>query len=157
VKLLIAKKAALLEHRDKFGRTALSFAAANGHESVVNLLLAKNYVDIILKNVFGLSPLSLAVKRGHYNIWKLLLQGANERGIPVQKDISLDISSEPYPLKTTCIFCMLNIRDREIYHRCSSCNFDGGGFDICQACVARNLHCRDASHQIIIVTAKIEA
>jgi len=68
VRLLIAKNDALSKHRDKFSRTALSFAAANGHESVMILLLARDDVDMIIEDSFGLSPLSLAAKRGHHSI-----------------------------------------------------------------------------------------
>jgi ankyrin repeat protein len=59
--------------KDDTGRTALSWAAGNGHELVVKLLLAKNDVDVNLKDRNKRAALSWAVMGGHEGVVKLLL------------------------------------------------------------------------------------
>jgi ankyrin repeat protein len=149
-RLLIAKDSTLSQHRDRFGRTALSFAVTKGHKDVASVLLAKNDVGFMTEDSFGLSPLSLAMKKGYHGIRNMILQKAKEMGIPVQ-EVHAEDSSESHLAKTMCVFCTLNVRDGEIYHRCSKCDLDDRGFDICQACMARGLRCLDSSHEIVVV------
>ncbi|EUC46542.1 hypothetical protein COCMIDRAFT_35895 [Bipolaris oryzae ATCC 44560] len=60
---------------DRCDMTPLSWAAENGHVSVVHLLLAKDDSDLNLKDSrLGRTPLSWAVGRGHETVVKLLLQ-----------------------------------------------------------------------------------
>ena len=47
--------------KDDFGQTSLLWAAANGHEAVVNLLLATGDVDVNAKDshyMYGQTPLA---------------------------------------------------------------------------------------------------
>eukprot|EP00919_Chromeraceae_sp_WS-2016_P015764 GHVR01037354.1.p1 GENE.GHVR01037354.1~~GHVR01037354.1.p1 ORF type:complete len:225 (-),score=33.20 GHVR01037354.1:47-721(-) len=60
---------------DKYGNTALHFAAMNGHESVVFLLL-KYGANKYSKNIFGDTPEDLAVKNKFSSIVKLLCNDA---------------------------------------------------------------------------------
>jgi hypothetical protein len=68
VKLLL-EKGAELESKDNSGQTALSWAAENGHEAVVNLLLEKKFTI----NTDGSALLKTALADGHKDIVELLL------------------------------------------------------------------------------------
>jgi hypothetical protein len=58
--------------KDSHGRTALYWAAGNGHEAVVKLLLDKG-ADLEAKDEWGQTPLSQAARNGHEAVVKLLL------------------------------------------------------------------------------------
>ncbi|KAJ4364082.1 hypothetical protein N0V83_009537 [Neocucurbitaria cava] len=57
----------------KFGRTPLSWAAKNGHESAVDILLATGKAEVNSMDVFGRTPLLWAAANGHEAIVALLL------------------------------------------------------------------------------------
>ena len=59
--------------KDSYGRTALSYAAENGHKMLVKLLLATSKVDANTQDERGRSPLSYAAANGHAAVVKLLL------------------------------------------------------------------------------------
>ncbi|RYP43045.1 hypothetical protein DL770_011882 [Monosporascus sp. CRB-9-2] len=59
--------------KDSYGRTPLSWAAANGHETIVKLLLAEGVEADSKDDEYGRTPLSWAAERGHEAIVKLLL------------------------------------------------------------------------------------
>lgn len=59
--------------RDDAGRTPLSWAAARGHELVVELLLLNNGVDINSQDGTGQTPLSWAAENGQQAVVKRLL------------------------------------------------------------------------------------
>jgi ankyrin repeat protein len=71
--------------KDEYGLTPLSWAAREGHESVVRLLLERG-AELDSKSSFdGKTPLSLAAREGHEAVVRLLL----ERGAELEsKDIS---------------------------------------------------------------------
>lgn len=58
----------------KHGRTALSWAAERGHESVVRLLLADSRMQVDLFDANGLTAIDWADKQGHHMIRELLLE-----------------------------------------------------------------------------------
>ncbi|KAK8926864.1 Ankyrin repeat, PH and SEC7 domain containing protein secG [Metarhizium anisopliae] len=60
--------------KDKCNRTPLTYAAEQGHDSVVNLLLEIDTADINSKDEDGSTPLSRAAANGHEACVKLLLQ-----------------------------------------------------------------------------------
>ncbi|KAI0412872.1 ankyrin repeat-containing domain protein [Xylaria grammica] len=55
------------------GRTGLSHAAGEGHNSIVGLLLGADKIDPNLKNLDGQGPLSCAAEAGHSSVVALLL------------------------------------------------------------------------------------
>ncbi|KAI9765690.1 MAG: hypothetical protein M1840_007248 [Geoglossum simile] len=59
--------------KDSYGRTALSWAAINGHDGVVKLLLGKEGIELNSKDGYGWTALSLAAMSGHEAVVKLLL------------------------------------------------------------------------------------
>ena len=61
----------LLAPRHPGGRTALSWAARNGHEAVVRLLLEK-VVSVDSKDGYGRTALSWAAEKGHKAVVTLL-------------------------------------------------------------------------------------
>ncbi|KAJ5949947.1 hypothetical protein N7454_001531 [Penicillium verhagenii] len=67
------KQASIGGFHDHSGKTALFWAARNGHESVVKLLLEKGAI-FKSKDEYGDTPLSLAAISGHDSIVKLLLE-----------------------------------------------------------------------------------
>jgi ankyrin repeat protein len=63
--------------KDSYGRTPLSWAAAEGHAAVVQLLLEKS-ADLGARDEEGRTPLSFAAQRGNHSVVQLLLEkGAN--------------------------------------------------------------------------------
>jgi ankyrin repeat protein len=69
----LLKHAQSLDLKDNYGRTPLSWAAENGHETVVKLLLATGKVDVDLKDIHGRTPLSWAAGNGHEAVITSLL------------------------------------------------------------------------------------
>jgi hypothetical protein len=64
-----------IDAKDDYGRTPLSWAAENGHETVIKLLLATGEVDVDSKDTeYGRTPLSWAASNGHEAVVKLLLE-----------------------------------------------------------------------------------
>lgn len=59
--------------QDKFGSTALMWAASLGHENIVKLLLNDRTIGVNAQDVDGQTALIVAARRGHINIVKLLL------------------------------------------------------------------------------------
>ncbi|CZR56859.1 uncharacterized protein PAC_06748 [Phialocephala subalpina] len=68
-----------LDSKDTYGRTALSYAAAHGHEAVVKLLLEKG-AELETKDEYygSRTPLSWAAEDGHEAVVKLLLEKGAE-------------------------------------------------------------------------------
>lgn len=62
---------------DKTGRTALSYAAERGGESIVRQLLETGAIDVHAKDANGRSALSFAAERGIEAIAQLLLEACN--------------------------------------------------------------------------------
>jgi hypothetical protein len=72
-KLLAERDDVEVDSKDNSGRTPLTWAARNGHETVVKLLLAKNGVDPDSKDNSGRTPLTWAARNGHEAVVKLFL------------------------------------------------------------------------------------
>ncbi|KAJ5653773.1 hypothetical protein N7490_000776 [Penicillium lividum] len=75
VELFLDSKETEVDSKDsEYQRTPLSWAAENGHETVVKLLLQTGKVDVDLKDVYQQTPLSWAAGNGHEAVVKLLLR-----------------------------------------------------------------------------------
>ncbi|KAL7803073.1 ankyrin repeat-containing domain protein [Trichoderma afarasin] len=73
---LLAERSTKPDQKDRSGRTALSYAAANGHAKIVWLLLMRRDVKPDEKDSGGRTPLSHAAKEGHAEVvWLLLTRG----------------------------------------------------------------------------------
>jgi ankyrin repeat protein len=73
VATLLKHKAAGVEERDRYGRTALHIAVFLGNETLVSLLL-QHGADIRSCDSYGQSPLYFAAVGGQNNILELLLE-----------------------------------------------------------------------------------
>jgi ankyrin repeat protein len=73
VKEMLLEKCADVDCKDKYDQTPLSYAAENGHETVVKLLLEKG-ANVNGKSQYGQTPLSYAAENGHEAVVKLLLE-----------------------------------------------------------------------------------
>ncbi|KAN0079537.1 Ankyrin repeat-containing domain protein [Elaphomyces granulatus] len=62
---LLLDKNADIEFKGEFGQTPLSWAAENGHETVVKLLLDIKNANFESKDNLGRTPLSRAAENGH--------------------------------------------------------------------------------------------
>ncbi|KAH8691186.1 hypothetical protein BGW36DRAFT_305298, partial [Talaromyces proteolyticus] len=62
-----------LDEKDSHGRTSLSYAAENGHESTVQLLLEEPHIDYNSMDVNNRTPLSWAAENGHQQVVQLLI------------------------------------------------------------------------------------
>jgi ankyrin repeat domain-containing protein 50 len=71
---LFKGKAVNMNAIDEDGRTSLSWAAGNGHETVVKLLLETGKVNVDSKNNYDRTSLSRATGNGHETVVKLLLE-----------------------------------------------------------------------------------
>jgi ankyrin repeat protein len=72
VKALIAADPNQVFSRDKYGQTALHYAAVAGDSDLAELLLA-NHADVNAKEDHGLTPLHVAAAVGHTRVAELLL------------------------------------------------------------------------------------
>ena len=63
-----------LNKKDHYGQTPFSWAAREGHETVVRLLIERDDVDINSRDDLGRTPLSWAVRNGHEAIVLLLTE-----------------------------------------------------------------------------------
>ncbi|KAF5240211.1 hypothetical protein FOXYS1_15468, partial [Fusarium oxysporum] len=63
-----------INHRDTYGRTALSYAAMQGNAAIVELLLDMENVDVDARDEEGRTPFSWAAEKGHGSIIELLLK-----------------------------------------------------------------------------------
>ena len=59
----LLKKGVDINERDNFGRTALIYAALNGHDRIINMLL-ESHADIRAKDHFDQTAFIAAVNRG---------------------------------------------------------------------------------------------
>ncbi|GIJ92594.1 hypothetical protein Asppvi_001872 [Aspergillus pseudoviridinutans] len=75
----------MLDSKDKYGRTVLSWLAVKGNEATVKLLLATGQVDPDSNDYYLWTPLSWAAENGNKAIVKLLL--ATDRVDPDSKGI----------------------------------------------------------------------
>jgi ankyrin repeat protein len=73
-------------HRDKNGRTALSWAAGHGVETAVKALMDVAAVDTNLADIQGRSPLSWAAGNGRLSTARLLVQSDKVNRCSVDKD-----------------------------------------------------------------------
>jgi len=71
---LIAMGGYDLNEGDSCERTALSFAAMQGHEDVVKILLEREEVNPNKPNYYGATPVLSAALRGHEGVVKMLLE-----------------------------------------------------------------------------------
>ena len=72
MKLLLGQKDVSPDWPDKNGRTPLSLAACNGHDSVVKLLLGREDIIPDRSDNYGFTPLLLAASKGHEGVVMLL-------------------------------------------------------------------------------------
>jgi hypothetical protein len=72
----VREKVTPVNSKDSNGRTPLSLAAAEGHETVVKVLVERDDgdVDADLKDDYGRTPLSWAAGRGHEAVVKMLVE-----------------------------------------------------------------------------------
>ncbi|KAK2788475.1 hypothetical protein FQN53_003621 [Emmonsiellopsis sp. PD_33] len=83
---LLRDKKIDVNQRDRVGRSALCWAAINGHEEIVKLLVSarpqssstywpfKQRIKVDMLDHHKISPLSHAARRGHVNVVKILLE-----------------------------------------------------------------------------------
>jgi glycerophosphodiester phosphodiesterase len=78
VQVLVGSNMAI-NHRGKYGETALHIAVRSGREDYVRLLLNQSADVDALETVYGWSPLIISCVKGHMHIVDILLQaGANQ-------------------------------------------------------------------------------
>ncbi|KAF4205337.1 hypothetical protein CNMCM8927_006339 [Aspergillus lentulus] len=82
---LLETKKFMLDSKDEYGQTLLSWAVTMGNEALAKLLLTTDRVDPNSKDYSGRTPLSWAVTTGNEAIAKLLL--ATDRVDPDSKDV----------------------------------------------------------------------
>jgi ankyrin repeat protein len=67
------KNGAIANSKSSKGKSPLSIAAENGHETVVELILAQDNVEINSRDEYSQTPLSWAAQNGHEAVVKMLL------------------------------------------------------------------------------------
>ncbi|KAK2590289.1 hypothetical protein QQS21_012026 [Conoideocrella luteorostrata] len=87
IKGLFVKYKVDINTKDNNNRTPLSWAAANGHETIVNALLAIGKADINVKDKYSQTPLLWAAKKGHETVVKALL-ATGEVDVDAKDDFS---------------------------------------------------------------------
>ena len=82
----LLKKGVDINERDNFDRTALIYAALNGHDRIINMLL-ESHADIHTKDHFGQTAFIAAVNRGHVNSAEILLKNGANPSTPNGEDM----------------------------------------------------------------------
>ncbi|KID95301.1 Pfs, NB-ARC and Ankyrin domain protein, partial [Metarhizium majus ARSEF 297] len=92
---LLAERGACIDIRDRDGRTALLWAAENGHEAVVRLLLERSANTEVTDNNQEQTALLCAAKNGHEAVVRLLLEkGADIKAKDRRGQTSLSYAAE---------------------------------------------------------------
>ena len=86
-----------LELKDETGQTPLSWAAACGHQTTVQLLIQRDDIDINTKDKHGWTPLLWAAVSGHDAVVRLLVErddvDSNSKNTADQTALSLAVSN----------------------------------------------------------------
>jgi ankyrin repeat protein len=145
LQLFISKSEIDPNYKDSYGRTAMYWAAASGHDATVGYLLHTLHADPKAADNCGRGPLTVATKSGHRDVVHILqMYGAI---VASEKELEAGLVrrfEETSP--TICDVCQLWILATETRFHCLICA--GGDFDICAECKELGVKCLNGSHQL---------
>jgi len=124
------------DHRDRFSRSTLWWAAAFDRPDTVKFLLHELRSNPSVADVCGRTPLSIAIKRQHRHVVSLLEE--TSEGIE-----TIELIEDP---KVVCDICEFGIPDSDVHFNCSNCA--KGDWDICAECKGHGLACLDHTHTL---------
>jgi ankyrin repeat protein len=130
------------DHRDRFGRSALWWAAAFDRPDTVKLILNDFRSNPSIADNCGRTPLSIAMKRGNRHIINLLEETSEE----VE---AIELVEDPM---VVCDVCEFGISDSDLHFNCSICA--RGDWDICAECKDHGMTCLDHTHTLTKRTIK---
>lgn len=122
------------DHRDRFGRSALWWAAVFDRPDTVKFLLHELRSNPCIADVCDRTPLSMAIKRGYRHVVDILKETSDEVG-------TTEFVEDP---KVVCDICELGISDSDEHYNCPICA--KGDWDICAVCKGHGLACLDYTH-----------
>jgi ankyrin repeat protein len=103
-----------INSKDNSGRTALSYAASNGHEAVVRLLLNRSDINVNSSDGDGYTVLSLAAMKGHETIVRLLLDRSDINANLLDEDGNTVLSRAVLNGHKAVVRLLLNRNDMNI-------------------------------------------
>ncbi|KAH5574501.1 hypothetical protein HBI24_193910 [Parastagonospora nodorum] len=145
LKLLLDVSQVGPNHTDRYGRSALWWAASCDRPKTVKFLLHEIHCDPKIADACGRTPLMIAARRGYQDIVDVL---QIYDGNVVDKNADLETATIRSSGSTAlmCDICEYSIADADFHYHCFTCA--RGDWDICAECKGHGMTCLDHTHTL---------
>lgn len=130
------------DSRDRYGRSLLWWAAANGQAATVSFLLYVHDCDPSIPDHCNRTPLMIAAKKGFH--WVVEILEPSESKMLV---VSGEIQEYDEWSTIICDVCTMKIRRANTHYHCGTCA--NGDWDVCLECYGHGMVCTVTTHVLI--------